>query len=151
MMIRASKVAVSITLSVTTMLVACGGSESSPEQELRDWVSRGELAAEEENRRTMQDMISVDYVDARGNDYEKIGATLRAYFLYQNSITLLTSIDEIALSGETAANVMVTVGMAGTNGNRLGFDADAVQFEFELVKPDDDWVADWCALGRSRS
>jgi len=75
---------------------------------------------------------------------------LRIYFFRQNSIALLTSIDNITLMGETAAMVELTVGMAGTNSGVIGLNADAYRFEFELEKPDDEWLligARWGELG----
>ena len=95
-------------------------------------------------------MISETYIDARGNNRESIGDMLRLYFFRQQSIALLTSIDEIELMGDTAALVNVTVGMAGTGG-AIGLDADAYRFEFELEKPDDEWLligARWGGIGR---
>ena len=140
-----------LTLSLTLLiLAACGGTESDPEDALREWVARGEVAAEEKDRRGLLDMISKDYADARGNDHERIGNILRAYFLRQQSIVLLTSIDDIILSGSTAARIDLTVGMAGTRNNLPGFNADAYKFELELEKPDDDWLligARWSELG----
>lgn len=131
-------------------LASCGGDENSPESEIRAWVTRGELAAEEKDRGELLDMISVNYADAHGNDRKSIGDLLRLYFLRQDSVALLTSIDEISLSGETAATVQVAVGMAGTSNNALGFDADAYNFEFELVRSEGDWLligAQWGRLG----
>ena len=40
--------------------------------------------------------------------------------------------------------------MASTNGNRLGFSADAYRFEMELERDGDDWLlisARWGGLG----
>jgi hypothetical protein len=132
------------------LLAACGGDENSPESEIREWVTRGELAAEEKDRSELLDMISVNYADSHGNDRKHVGDLLRLYFLRQNSVALLTSIDDISMSGDTAAKVQVAVGMAGTRDDALGFDADAYNFEFELIKTDDDWLligAQWGRLG----
>jgi hypothetical protein len=135
-----------------SLLAACGGADPyDPEAELREWVARGETAAEEKDRGGLLDMISADYVDARGNDHESIGDMLRVYFFRQQSIALLTSIDDIALMGDTAALVNVTVGMAGTGSGALGLNADAYRFEFELEKMDDEWMligARWAEIGR---
>jgi len=133
------------------LLAACGGDDNSPENEVREWITRGEIAAEEKDRGELLDMISVNYRDAQGNDRKQIGDLLRLYFLRQNSISLLTSIDEISISGDTAASVQLAIGMAGTRDNALGFDADAYNFEFELIKSDGDWLligAQWGQLGR---
>jgi len=133
------------------VVAACGESPGTPEEALRAWVAQGEVAAEGKNRSGLLDMISENYGDARGNDREQIGALLRIYFLRQNSIALLTTIDSIEVSGETAATVAVTIGMAGTTNSALGINADAYKFEFELDKPDDDWLligARWAELGQ---
>lgn len=133
------------------LLAACGGGENNPEDEVREWITRGEIAAEEKDRGELLDMISVNYRDTHGNDRKQVGDLLRLYFLRQNSIALLTSVDEISLSGETAANVRLAIGMAGTRDNALGFDAEAYNFEFELIKSDGKWLligAQWGQLGR---
>lgn len=145
-----------LILSLTfTLLAACGGSGEAdpcnPEDELREWVSRGEAAAEEKDRSGLLDMISEDYADGRGNNHESIGDMLRVYFFRQQSIALLTSIDDITLMGDTAALVNVTVGMAGTGSGAIGLNADAYRFEFELEKLDDEWIligARWGEIGR---
>lgn len=133
-------------------LAGCGGGDAvSPEDELRAWVARGESAAEEKDRRGLLDMISPDYADGRGNDRDGIGDILRLYFFRQQSIALLTRIDDISVMGDTAAVVNLKVGMAGTGSGAIGLNADAYHFEFELEKPGDDWLligARWGALGR---
>lgn len=132
-------------------LAACGGNGGTPEDEIRAWIERGELAAEEKDRRELLSMISTDYADARGNDLEQIGNILRIYFLRQQSVALLTTIDDIAVTGGTAAIAKITVGMAGSTGGALGFDADVYHFEMELEKPGDEWLligARWAPLGR---
>lgn len=135
-----------------TLLAACGGEGRPyhPEDEIRAWVDRGEAAAEAKDRGDLLDMISPDYADARGNSHEDIGKILSIYFFRRNAIALLTKIDSIAMMDDTAAMVDVTVGMAGTNNGALGLSADAYRFEFELEKPDDEWVligARWGQLG----
>ena len=137
-------------LLALTLAGGCGGDPGSPEEALRAWVERGEIAAEEKDRGALLDMISVDYADGRGNNLDGIGDLLRIYFFRQQKIALLTSIDDIALSGETAAIVNLTVGMAGTNSGALGLSADAYRFELELEKNDDEWLligARWGELG----
>ena len=133
------------------LLAACGGDPSDPEAEVRAWIAQGEIAAEEKDRGELLDMISETYTDGRGNSHESIGDMLRVYFFRQQSIALLTSIDDITLMGDTAAMVNLTVGMAGTGSGAIGLDADAYRFEFELEKPDDEWLligARWGGIGR---
>ena len=140
-----------VVLAVVCLaLTACGEPEESPEQQIRDWIARGEIAAEEKDRGALLGMIAPGYADARGNDREQIGDLLRLYFFRQNSIALLVDVGEITVNAGTAALVNLTVGMAGTNAHASGFRADAYNFEFELQKPDDEWLligARWGSLG----
>jgi hypothetical protein len=95
-------------------------------------------------------MISPAYADARGSDRGDIENILRAYFFRQNSISLLTRIEEIRVYGDSAAEIELTVGMAGQNDSVLGFSADAYRFQLELERDGDDWLlisARWGELG----
>lgn len=121
-----------------------------PEAELRDWVGRGVAAAEGKERGVLVDMISPAYADTRGNDRKRVENIFRAYFLRMNTVELLTSIDEIRVIDDTAAEVLVTVGMAGRHDGIVGFSADAYQFSLELTKDGGDWAliaARWSQLG----
>jgi len=139
------------TVSVVLMaLAACSEPPSEPEEELRAWVAAGVEAAENKERRNLVGMISESYVDARGNERSDVENLLRVYFLRQNNIGLLPNIEEITVYGDTAAELVMTVGMAGTNDGVLGFSADAYRFELELEKDGDDWqliAARWGELG----
>ena len=95
-------------------------------------------------------MISPAYSDARGLDRDDIENRFRLYFLRQNTIKLLVSIDDIRVFGETAAEIDLTAGLTGTNDGALGFSASAYSFELELERVDDDWQlisARWGRLG----
>ena len=138
------------TLGVVLLLAACGGPESAPEEELRAWVAEGIDAASAKERRRLVGMISSAYTDARGNERSDIEDLLRVYFLRQHKIGLLSNIEEITVYDDTAAKVVLTVGMAGTNDGVLGFSADAYRFALELEKDGDEWrllAARWGELG----
>ena len=143
------------TSLIFILLAACGSDTDSaalvnPEDELRAWVSTAEERAEEKDRSGLLDMISEAYADGRGNDRNKVGNMLRLYFMRQQSVVMLTSVDDIKLMGDSAAEVNVTVGMAGTNASALGVRANAYNFEFVLEKPDDEWMllgASWGRVG----
>lgn len=139
-----------LVLPTALLLAACGGSISDPEAELRRWVDNAEAATEERDRRALMKLVSSAYVDGRGNDYERVNQMVRVYMLRQQSISLLVKIDSIVLSADTAADVELTVGMAGTNNQAFGLNADAYRFELELVREEDDWRligARWTELG----
>lgn len=129
---------------------ACGGPAAAPEQQVRQWLADAEDAAEAKERRRLISMISPAYADARGNDRDQVEDVLRVYFLRQNNVTLITAIEKLQVFGGTAAQVEMTVGMAGSNDGVLGFSADAYRFRLELEKLDKDWQlisARWGELG----
>ena len=129
---------------------ACGGPEDGPEEAIRAWVEAGHKAAEAKDRGSLLDMISPAYTDSRGNSREDIGNIMRFYFLRQDKVVLITHLDELDVFGDSAAELVLQVGMAGSNDNALGFSADAYRFEMELVRDGDDWLliaARWGGLG----
>jgi len=129
---------------------ACGGPEEGPEEAIRAWVVAGHKAAEAKDRSSLLDMISPAYEDSRGNSREDIGNMMRFYFLRQDKVVLITHVDELDVIDDSAAELVLQVGMAGSNDNALGFSADAYRFEMELVRDGDDWLliaARWGGLG----
>jgi len=139
-----------LSLVFLVLLSGCGGPQAGPEEQLRQWVSAGQQAVESRERRDLLELISPAYVDARGFDRDDIGDRLRVYFLRQHSIKLLTSIEEIRIFGDSAAEIELTVAMAGKNDSVFGFSADAYRFQLELERGGDDWLlisARWGELG----
>ena len=131
-------------------LAGCGGPSEGPEAALRAWVSQGHELAEEKNRRGLVAMISPDYVDARGNKRDDISDLFRIYFLRTHAVALITKIEELNVYGDDAGEVVLTVGMAGTNDGTFGFSADAYRFEMEFERDGDEWLltsARWGELG----
>lgn len=131
------------------MLSACEP-PTDAETALREWVARGEAAAHREDRRELLSMISPAYADARGNSRDEIDRMLRLLFLRQDDIRVVTHIEAINLYGETAADMTLTTGMAGSDDSLLGMRAEAVRFEFELEHDGTDWLlagARWGELG----
>lgn len=131
-------------------LAGCGGPSEGPEAALRAWVAQGQELAEDKNRRGLVNMISPDYVDARGNSRDDISDLFRIYFLRTQTVALITKIDELNIFGDDAGEVLLTVGMAGTNEGTFGFSADAYKFEMEFERDGNDWLltsARWGELG----
>lgn len=125
---------------VCLAIAACGGAEEGPEAELRAWVEAMELAAEDKDRGAMLDRISVNYADARGNSRKDVGDTLLVYFLRQQVVAIITAIDEITVHDGTAARIVLTAAMAGTDTSGLGVRADAYSFDLELEKSGSEWL-----------
>lgn len=139
-------------LAAALALAACREQPESAEAEIRAWVARGTDYAEAENRRGLVGMISPSYADGRGNNRDDLDDLFRLYFLRADNVTLITRIEDILVHGESAADLVLTVGMAGTNIGVLGFSADAYRFEMELERSGDDWRligARWGELGET--
>ena len=137
------------TLVLVLLFAGCGGSGSEPEAELRAWVAAAEEEAEGRDRRALIARVAEGYVDSRGNNRDSIDKLFRYYFLRQQSVVLLSDIETIETFGETAAEIALTVGMAGSTGG-LNLSADAWRFELELEKHEGDWLligARYGALG----
>lgn len=134
----------------SVLLQGCGGPGDSPEDEVRRWLADAQAAVEAEDRGALMNMLADNYADARGNDRAAIDQTLRFWFLRQDSIVLISNIEDIRISGDTAAHVALTAGMAGASDAAFGFSADAYRFELELENDGDEWLlvaARWGELG----
>ncbi|MDJ0711526.1 MAG: hypothetical protein QNJ14_14135 [Woeseiaceae bacterium] len=149
-MMSALNRALCLAVAAFVMLVGCGDSPSEPEAELRAWVEAGIAFVEAKERRAVVGMVSEAYVDRRGNERSDLDTLLRVYFHRMNNIRLLPNIEEITIYDDTAAQLVLTVGMAGTNESILGFSADAYRFELEVEKDSGDWhliSARWGEIG----
>jgi hypothetical protein len=132
------------------LLLACTDPPGSPEEAVRAWVTEAVAAAENKDRRELLTLISHNYLDARGNERDDVGNLLRVYFFRQQKVAIMTKVQKITMLGDTAAEVSLTAGMAGTNDSALGLSADAYQFEFDLENDGDAWLllgARWGGLG----
>lgn len=139
-----------LKLLLTFMLLTACAPPVGPEEAIRQWIDAAQAAVEERDRGTLIDMISDSYVDARGNRRDDIDKILRLYFLRSQTIVLASNIDQLDLVDDSAANVLLTVGMAGSDTGLFGFSADAYRFELELAKRADTWQligSRWGALG----
>ena len=139
-----------VAVLACTLLSACGGPPEGPEAAIRAWVRQGHEAAEAKDRRALVDLISPAYTDARGNSRDDIENMFRLFFLRQQKVALISRIEELQVYGDTAALLVLSVGMAGTNDNVLGFSADAYGFEMEFELQNDEWLltsARWGEFG----
>lgn len=139
-----------VIVAVLCGAAGCGGPADGPEAELRAWVDDMHEAAEAKDRRAIMRGISPAYSDARGNRRDEVEDLLRVYFLRQNRVEFIPKIDAIRVIDGTAAELELSVAMAGTNSSAFGISADAYRFELELVADDSDWrliSARWAELG----
>ncbi len=139
-----------IATLVLMLAGGCGGPSAGPETQVRDWLATAQGAAEEKKRRKLMSMVSEGYRDGRGFGRGDVETLLTAYFLRQNSVKLVTSVDDVRVFGDTAAEVDVTIGLAGSNDGVLGFSASAYNMSLELQQESGDWKlisARWGRIG----
>lgn len=121
-------------------VVGCGTED--PDAALRALIERAEVAAEERDTGFFRNVLSQRYTDRRGNDRDRVIATLRGYFLTHQSIEMVTRIESVSLSGTDAAEVVLHAGVLGRReGASLvgGLDGELYRIELELVNQDGDW------------
>lgn len=123
---------------LVALLAACARPEA-PEQAVRAWLERAEAAAEARDRDALLDMISERYRDGEGNDRAAIDRRLRLYFLRHRHIAILSTIEEVAIAGGSAARVVLTATLAGTGQGVLDVGTEALRFELELELEGGDW------------
>ena len=136
---------------LAVLLAACSSRQGTPEDEIREWLERGERLAKEEDRRGLVDMISPAYADARGNGRDDVDNRFRLLFLRADLVTMVTRVEEITVIDGSAAEVKLDVGMAGRDDlSALGYNASAYRFELELTHDGGDWQlisARWGEVG----
>lgn len=140
---------------VVFVLAACSR-EPSPEDRIREVITAAETAAEARDLSDIMDLVSDRYADLRGQDKAAIRDVMRGYFLINQSIHLLITVDDIEFPGNDLANAHVTVGMLGrqdAGADDWALAADVYEFDVRLLNEDDEWrvvSAEWVRAGRGR-
>jgi hypothetical protein len=120
-------------------LAACGSADS-PEQQVRAVIDQMELAAEKRDVGDLTEHLSEDYRDSNGRGPEEVARYLRGYFIANQSIHLLTRIEQLEFPTEGEARVRVVVGMLGrADADRWDLAAELRAFKVALRREQDDW------------
>jgi hypothetical protein len=123
-------------------LVASCAPDASPEQQVRDFIARGEELAESRDVSGVASLVSEDYSDALGYDKRELTNYLRGYFVMHPSVNLLVRIDSLEFPAERLAQAQITVGMLGRRGESAEdweLAADLQTLEVELLNEDGEW------------
>jgi hypothetical protein len=113
-----------------------------------------ELAAEARDVGDVMKNISDHYSDASGMTQEDAARYLRGYFIANQSIHLLTRIEQVEFPATDEARANVLVGMVGREAaasSRWDLAADLYEFDVTLRREDGDWkvtYARWQQRGR---
>jgi predicted Zn-dependent peptidase len=122
---------------------ACSSKQDSPEAQVRALINQAESDAEKKESGALRRLVSEKYSDSQGQDKKAIEAILRYYFLRNESIHLLTRIQQIAVPKPETAQAVVLVAMAGqpiSSSEELErIRADLYRFELSLSREDGEW------------
>ncbi len=129
-------------------LGACGGEEGSPEDQVRQFIAAVEAAAEDRDLGALRGLVSEAYLDGEGSDKRAVVARLRLYLLRNQSIHIITRIEEIEFPTLDLATATVLAGMAGRRSDgEFSLNADLYEFRISLEDTGDgEWQlirADW--------
>ncbi len=131
-------------LIITVFMLSACQSNTGPEEEIRQLITDGEEAVENNEVGKVRDMVAENYTDDNNRTKRDIIAILTYHTLQQKSIYLLQVIDEIHLINEKNAKVSLFVAMTGrpiTNNSLLPqFQADIYNFTLSVVKDGDNWL-----------
>lgn len=132
------------------LLTACGP-DDSPEQQVRSVIQQMEHAAEERDTSAMIALLSPEYRDAHGNGPEEVRRIVRGYFLVNQSIRLLSRVQELTFPHPDEARVTVVVAMVGREAEAAGvwpLTADLETFDLVLRRESTDWRITWARRER---
>lgn len=142
-MLHAQQIIVVVVFIAGLSLVACSDSKISKEDEVRQFVESGKLAAENRSSRDMAVLVDGLYGDDKSHDKKKLIGLIRAYFYMHKNIHLFTKIDEIVFTENNKATATIYVAMAGTvisDASVLtSLRAKIYKFELQLIK-NEEWL-----------
>lgn len=147
MPIRAHRLFILIALA---LLAACGDNKS-PEQQVRAVIEQMELAAENRDVGDLTAHLAEDYRDSNGLGPAEVARYLQGYFIANQSIHLLTRIEEISFPVDGEARAQVLVGMLGREAaaaNSWDLAADLHTFKIALRREDDAWKVSFLEVVR---
>jgi hypothetical protein len=127
---------------LTVLLMLSGCAADDPEATLRTLIDSAEAAAESRDTGFFRDLIADSFVDDRGIGRDELIDRIRAYFLINQTIDVVTRVTDVEMHGEDAADLVVLAGVLGrgSGGAGLGnFDGEVYRLNLELVESDGDW------------
>ena len=139
-----------LLLAALATLSACGDADS-PEQQVRQVIDRMETAAEERDAGELVQHLSSEYRDANGMSSDEAARYARGYFIANQSIHLLTRVEQIEFPLPDEARARVLVGMVGRDADAAGnwdLVADLYEFKISLRQEDGEWKVTFAQWSR---
>jgi len=142
---------IALTLLAGAMLSACGP-DASPEEQVRATVARAKEGAEARDISAVMKLVANGYADTQGQDKRAVRALMHGFFVVNQSVHLLTRVEDLEFPSDDIAEARVTVGMLGRQSQEdWSFAADVYEFDLRFVREDEDWLlqsAEWRRPGR---
>lgn len=138
-----------LVLSVGLLVVACSRPDS-PETQVRQTLDAVETAVEARDVGDVMAFVSKDFRDGRGLGPDELRRQLYGYFIANQSIHLLTRIDQLDFPTGDEARLKITVGMVGRDaGSAASWDlaADVRHCEITLRNEGNDWKIVYVEMG----
>jgi len=133
-------------LALSLLLAGCSR-EKSPEEQVREVIVQAETATEARDLSDVTALVAETYTDTHGQDKAAIRDVMRGYFLINQSIHLLTRIDDVRFPADELASAHVSVGMLGQQAQEdWALAADVYEFDIQLRRIDGEWKlqnAEW--------
>ncbi|HEY5808952.1 MAG TPA: hypothetical protein VIT67_13335 [Povalibacter sp.] len=130
-----------LLLTIVFQLSACGSADS-PEAQVRKTVDAMEAAAEDRDAGDVMAFVADDFRDAYGQGPDELNRYLYGYFIANQSLHLLTRIDQIEFPASDEARLKVTVGAVSREADAAkswNLAAEVHVFEVTMRRQDDDW------------
>lgn len=140
---KVSMESIRAALIFAVLAALCGcTSGDSPEERIREVIGLMESAAEARDVGDLLEHVSADYRDEHGRTREELSRYVRGYFVANQSIHLLSRVEEIEFPSSDEARAKVVVGMLGRQAEAAGawdLAADLYEFDVALVLERGDW------------
>lgn len=139
-----------LLLAALVTLTGCDDADS-PEQQVRQIIEKMETAAESRDVGDLVQHLSAEYRDTNGMTTEEAARYARGYFVANQSIHLLTRIEQIEFPLPDEARARVLVGMVGRDADATSnwdLVADLYEFKLALRQEDGEWKISFAQWSR---
>lgn len=116
--------------------------DESPDAQVRATIAAMEAAAEARDVGDLAEHLSPQFRDAHGRDSQELSRYVRGYFVANQSIHLLTRIENIEFPTRDEARASVTVAMVGREAestNAWNLAGDIHDFDVTMRREDGEW------------